>query len=114
MRGVAQVGSDWQSERLTMVLLMTNLVLIINLINPSILLALEHCSRNMLGPCEVVRDVLSQVPLILGKVKLYFIQHMTKSHRSLATLFDSLTIYSALTMRSLEITSAQFILRNWN
>ena len=44
MRGVAQVGSDWQSESLTMVLLMTNLVLMINLINPSILFALEHCS----------------------------------------------------------------------
>ena len=55
-----------------------------------------------------------KTPLILGKVKLYFIQDMTKSHPSFATLFDSLTIYSSLTMGSLEITSAQFILRNWN
>ena len=31
-----------------------------------------------------------------------------------ATLFDTLTIYWALTMSNLKITSAQFTLRNWN
>lgn len=78
LRGVAQVGSDCQSERLTMVL-MINLVLIINLINPSTLLALEHCSDTSLVHERLQEMYSPKTLLILGKVKLYFIQDMTKA-----------------------------------
>ena len=45
-----------------------------------------------------------KTPLIPGKVKVYFFQDMTKAIRFNDTFDDTLTIYSALTIRSLEIT----------